>query len=273
MTFPWLDQPLTTQTWLWRLERRDGVAIGFTSHDRDIVISGFRYRANPGMTPSAIALTDGISGDDMDVAASLTSSAIAEQDLDAGRWNGARLQVMMADWTDPDADLVPVLTGHFGQIQRKGQSFTAEFLGLKQRLSRAETCVTSPTCRAQLGDHRCGISLHTRRQEVTVSMADRHQLTWENAAQEITLYHHGLVRFLDGPNCGLEFMALGSHDGMLALSEAPPFAIAVGDRVQLTQGCDKRIETCTAKFANTRNFRGEPYLPGNDLLTRYPSAG
>jgi uncharacterized phage protein (TIGR02218 family) len=38
------------------------------------------------------------------------------------------------------------------------------------------------------------------------------------------------------------------------------------------EGCDKRLETCRDRFANTLNFRGEPHLPGNDLLTRYPGS-
>jgi uncharacterized phage protein (TIGR02218 family) len=45
-----------------------------------------------------------------------------------------------------------------------------------------------------------------------------------------------------------------------------------GVRVRLTEGCDKRFETCRVRFANSVNFRGEPHLPGNDLLTRYPGA-
>ena len=40
--------------------------------------------------------------------------------------------------------------------------------------------------------------------------------------------------------------------------------------VSLTEGCDKRFATCRTRFANSANFRGEPHLPGNDLLTRYP---
>ncbi len=45
----------------------------------------------------------------------------------------------------------------------------------------------------------------------------------------------------------------------------------VGDkRIALTEGCDKRFATCRTRFANSENFRGEPHLPGNDLLTRYP---
>ena len=35
----------------------------------------------------------------------------------------------------------------------------------------------------------------------------------------------------------------------------------------------KLFATCRDRFANAQNFRGEPHLPGNDLLTRYPGAG
>ena len=42
--------------------------------------------------------------------------------------------------------------------------------------------------------------------------------------------------------------------------------------VELGEGCDKRLATCSQRFDNAANFRGEPHLPGNDLLTRYPGA-
>jgi uncharacterized phage protein (TIGR02218 family) len=48
--------------------------------------------------------------------------------------------------------------------------------------------------------------------------------------------------------------------------------VEVGARIELREGCDKRFETCRDRFANATNFRGEPHLPGNDLLTRYPGA-
>ena len=45
-----------------------------------------------------------------------------------------------------------------------------------------------------------------------------------------------------------------------------------GTLIELIEGCDKRFETCRDRFANALNFRGEPHLPGIDLLTRYPGA-
>ncbi len=48
-------------------------------------------------------------------------------------------------------------------------------------------------------------------------------------------------------------------------------AIAPGDAFIVTAGCDKQFGTCKAKFANAANFRGFPYMPGNDAVTSYPT--
>ena len=56
---------------------------------------------------------------------------------------------------------------------------------------------------------------------------------------------------------------------VLTLLEAPVRAIAEGDGFTIRAGCDKRMETCGAKFANTANFRGFPHIPGQDAILRY----
>jgi uncharacterized phage protein (TIGR02218 family) len=59
---------------------------------------------------------------------------------------------------------------------------------------------------------------------------------------------------------------------LLALYEPPAFPPAAGDLVQISEGCDRMLATCAGRFGNVLNFRGEPHLPGIDLLTRYPGA-
>ena len=44
-----------------------------------------------------------------------------------------------------------------------------------------------------------------------------------------------------------------------------------GTRVLLREGCDRTLATCAGRYGNAINFQGEPHLPGNDLITRYPS--
>src|SRR3546814_6193514 len=85
-----LDGDLTTIALCWRLERRDVVTIGLTTHDRDLMIGGLLHRAAPGMSPSAIERSAGLAPHTLDVAGALTSDAIREDVLIAGRWAGAR---------------------------------------------------------------------------------------------------------------------------------------------------------------------------------------
>ena len=57
----------------------------------------------------------------------------------------------------------------------------------------------------------------------------------------------------------------------MTLLEAPVLPIAEGDSFIARAGCDKRIATCSAKFANVANFRGFPNIPGQDAVLRYAS--
>jgi uncharacterized phage protein (TIGR02218 family) len=79
----------------------------------------------------------------------------------------------------------------------------------------------------------------------------------------------GRLRWIGGANSGLWSDILSDGPPGLRLREPPAFAPAPGDLVELREGCDRRFSTCTGRFANGANFRGEPHLPGIDLLTRY----
>lgn len=82
----------------------------------------------------------------------------------------------------------------------------------------------------------------------------------------------GTARLLDGPHRGERFVVVEAAGRAMRLREAPRWPIEPGMRLELVEGCDKTFATCVARFDNARNFRGEPHLPGSDLLTRYPGA-
>ena len=42
-------------------------------------------------------------------------------------------------------------------------------------------------------------------------------------------------------------------------------------RVALRAGCARTLETCASRYDNAIPGRGEPFLPGNDLITRTPT--
>jgi uncharacterized phage protein (TIGR02218 family) len=264
----WLDGDLTTVTLCWRIERRDGVAIGLTSHDRDLTIGGLVYRAAPGMTPSAIKRSAALDADSMDVTGALTSAAISEEDLLAGRWDGARISLFATDWSDP-GETVSLGTGTIGAVETRNGALTAELRGVAARLERPVVEATSPECRAELGDARCRVAMAERRRFARVVSIDGAVLTLDTAEPVANGYGGGRLRWFGGMNSGLED-AVARSDGSSVTLRRPPRFDGAGALVELIEGCDKSLATCAGRFGNALNFRGEPYLPGMDLLTRYP---
>ncbi|HZG08814.1 MAG TPA: DUF2163 domain-containing protein [Allosphingosinicella sp.] len=267
-----LDGAVTTLAFCWRLERRDGAALGFTSHDRDLEAGNFRYRAAPGMAPSAIELFDGFAAETLSVGGALSGAGLSEADLMAGRWDGAAVHLFLLDWERPDAEPVPLARGVLGDVRLSGVGFETELLGPAAMLERPVVEETSPGCRARLGDRRCRVDLAGRVRIVAVAAADDAMLEVDGAEPGVGLYTYGRLRWLTGANSGLESMVRSSDGGRLRLREPPLHAVAAGDLAEIAQGCDKSFPTCTGRFNNAVNFRGEPHLPGMDLLTRYPGA-
>lgn len=266
-----LDRALTGAALCWRIERRDGVAIGFTSHDRDLVIDDFVYRAAPGMLPSEVTLSDGFEAGGLDVRGALTSDAIRADDLAAGRWDGAAVQLFMVDWTAPGAGRLHVARGELGEVSIQGAGFEAELKGATAALDRPVVEQTSPECRAALGDKRCRVDMAARTRLTRVVSCEGAQVEVAEAAAG-NAHAFGRLRWIGGANSGLDSAILASAGTRLTLREPPPFAPAAGDLVEIAEGCDKSLATCAGRFANAANFRGEPHLPGIDLLTRYPGA-
>ncbi|MBO9622138.1 MAG: DUF2163 domain-containing protein [Sphingomonas sp.] len=265
-----LDGELTTIALCWRIERRDGVTIGLTAHDRDLEIDGLVYRAAPGMTPSAIQRSASLDAGSMDVTGALTGEAISETDLLAGRWDGARVVPFATDWSAP-GERVALGEGTIGAVETAGGMLTAELRGIAAGLERPVVEATSPDCRAALGDKRCRVPMARRRRFARVVSVEGEALVIDRAEPEANAYGGGLLRWFGGPNSGLEDAIARSEGSGLVLRRPPRFE-AAGALVELIEGCDKRLATCAGRFGNAVNFRGEPYLPGIDLLTRYPGA-
>jgi uncharacterized phage protein (TIGR02218 family) len=272
MAAEFIRRALTTVALCWRIERRDGIALGFTSHDRDMTIDGLRYSAAPGMLPSAVALSDGFDGEALEVGGAISSAAIDAEDLAAGRWDGARVRIFMVDWQEATGDRLLVARGELGDVNMRGSAFEAELRGAAAMLERPVVEQTTPECRAMLGDGRCRVDMAGRLQVTRIAaVEDESALIVEEAAAG-NAYAFGRIRWLGGANCGLAFAILSSDGPRLVLRDPPHHPAATGDLVEISEGCDKRLETCSGRFANALNFRGEPHLPGFDLLTRYPGA-
>lgn len=84
----------------------------------------------------------------------------------------------------------------------------------------------------------------------------------------------GVLRWLTGNNAGknCEVSSWTQTDGVVTLFLPLYYDIQVGDTFEVFPGCNKRVSTCNDKFDNVINFRGEPYVPGQDAYFSYPDA-
>lgn len=264
----------TTLATCWRLTRRDGVVMGFTDHDADIVYDGVTYQAATGYTGSAVRTSSGLAVDNLDVAGLLDAAAITQADIEAGKYDYAEVNVFAINWADTSMGILKLVRGRLGEVQRKGQLFVAELRSLAQALQQTLGELYAVTCRATLGDARCGVNTAALTVAGTVTaVTDRARFTDSARAAPADTFTWGLLTFASGANEGYA-MEVKSHaaGGAFTLVQPLPYAISVGDAYEVYPGCDRRLETCKAKFSNVVNFRGEPYIPGVDKLLEYPDA-
>jgi uncharacterized phage protein (TIGR02218 family) len=264
------DGELTSLALCWRLERSDGAGIALTSHDQALTRDQIAYAPSPGMMPASIKRSLGLEPDSTEVAGALSSDALDEQDLALGRWDGATMQLTAMDWANAEADPIALLAGEIGTVTVDGEGFTADLQGAAAKLDNPVCPATSPECRAMFGDKRCRVDLAGRTITARVIEADGPTLTLDTSVDDRFVF--GRLRYMSGANCGLSSVILSASGTAIQLRDWPRAAVESGCRVDIREGCDKRLETCVSRFDNAANFRGEPHLPGNDLLTRYPGA-
>ena len=272
MTRTWFSQPLECVATFWRVARRDGVTLGFTTHDNDLWFDGLLHRAAPGMVPSAIRRSADFEPDSADVQGALSHDSIAAGDLATGRYDSAAVLIGLVDWETLERHIL--YRGTIGTVAEEAGAFTATVQSRKAELQRDPVPRTSPSCRAAFCGQGCTLS------PVRYSKAAR-LLAFDTATNAATLsgtlaltdYVDGLLRWLDGPLAGTTMTIVGVSAGALVLDTPIDMVPPASSGVILREGCDRTLETCAARFGNGTNFQGEPYLPGNDLVTRYPSPG
>lgn len=254
----------------WRIYRRDGVTLGFTSHDRNLRFDGVLHRAAPGMLPSAIRRTADLGPDSAEIRGALAHDSISTEDLAVGRFDGAKVQIGAVDWQQ--LDRVVLYNGSLGGISQDGGTFSAELRSSKAELETDTVPRTSPTCRAQFCGPGCGLSAVRFSTVAKVTAIDRDGGRVTFAGLDHSNYAAGHLRWLDGSWSGLRTEIIAADTASVTIGTAIGDVVGLGTRAILLEGCDHTVATCKSRFSNAANFQGEPYLPGNDHLARYPSS-
>lgn len=262
---------VTTLARCWVLNRLDGVVFGFTDHDRDITFGGVAFRAATGLDAAEASAELGFAVGGGDVAGALNSAGLTEDDLAAGRYDGAAVTSWLVNWEDPELRLVTA-TSVIGEVKRTDVAFVAELRGTAHRFDEERGRLFTKDCSADLGDAQCGYAIATAYGAVAGTDGRLSLTALSLATFADGWFTGGKLVFTGGPNNGfateVKLHRLGAGEAEITLWQLPPYDIAVAQEFSITPGCDKRFATCRDRFANQVNFRGFPHMPGNDVVVR-----
>lgn len=275
-----LDSGTTTLAWCWRLTRRDDSLLGFTDHDRDIEFDGTIFEAAAGMTASDIKDSVGLSVDNLTIESALNSARLNENDLAAGLYDDAKIEIWRVNWSAPQQRVL-MRSGSLGEVRRAGTAFSAEIRGLAHYLQQPQGRLYQYTCDATLGDRRCGIDLTDviYRTIATITTVQSHRRF--NVAYSGTYasdwFTRGLALATSGTNQGssieIKRHIATASETIIELWQPLANTPLPGDTLVVTAGCDKTFATCRDRFENRLNFRGFPHMPGNDFVMTVAKPG
>jgi len=277
-----LQSGVTRLCWCWKLIRKDGEIFGFTDHDLVLEFDGVSWQPATGLAPGLIETSIGFETGSAGTAGSILHDSLSEDDLKSGKFDGAQVEIWRVDWQTPN-DRVGIWAGEIGEIRLQDTVFNAELVANTRKLERTVGRAFSKNCDAELGDARCNQDISTAPWRVLTTIDTVFSPTSFSVAGLVLpatdWFVFGRVEWLaltkidNHARINGHYVAGQSAENLIEVFELllpPAVPLAVGDAIALIVGCDKSLDHCANRFSNIINFRGCPFMPGNDALLATP---
>ncbi|MEM5502370.1 DUF2163 domain-containing protein [Ahrensia kielensis] len=269
---------VTTVCYAWIILRSDGVKLGFTDHDKTLIVDGVSCEPETGLNASAMDSALGLSGETSEVAGALKSDRISEVDIAARVYDDASVSQWLVNWAAPEQQSL-IRKYYIGEITREDNYFKAELRSQAVNLDQQAGRYFIKRCDADLGDQRCGVDVSSQNykaQGTVLNDASNSVTSFLSGAFGLFAdgwFSGGSLVWQNGSMAGQRYTVASAerHGSAVRISvvESMQFAPVTGTDFEIIAGCDKRFVTCKAKFSNSINFRGFPHMPGNENALNY----
>lgn len=160
-----------------------------------------------------------------------------------------------------------IFSGEVRSVEAKGRKLTANVVTRLDVANRKfPRLVIGRTCSAQLGDAACTINVNSFKVTGPITGINRADITLPAAIGKPANWFAGGHCVLTGGATGREVRQIMASQGSSLSLNAPFAAAQVGHTLTAFAGCDRRPDTCIAKFNNFVNFQGHPKIGRNLTL-------
>jgi uncharacterized phage protein (TIGR02218 family) len=282
-----MREPTTHDCRIWKLmPAGDGAPFGLSSLDRDVEYDDgsedgeIAYRAFRGYVPYAVESTADLSVDNSEM-----EVLVAEFEVDGftsgairrGVYDGARFIEYLIDYEHPEDGHTVLQSGTVGRIvQVDNMVCFPESRSLTQTLKQKSIIeLGSNSCRATMGDERCGYDVESLWVDTTVTSVgletDRvFTIDGDDVSTEDNFYVPGMYEFYTGANAGrtyeIEAYVGATKTITLAMPTEEPITDEdtgrVRDNCTSLWGAPLTDDHKSCKYFDNRpKFRGEPKRP------------
>ena len=253
--------------------------IRVTDHTRKITFSSETYTPLP-ILPTQFNRSEGLRPDNAEITHVLRAGGVTEADLIGGRWDGARFEFRTVNYLDLSMGIAQCAKGRLGEFRIDTGRFSAELRSLAQQVAQPIGGIVSSLCSARrLGGLDCGQPMDSYMHDAAISSVTN-SLTFVvnlSPAKADNYFQYGRVYFRSGDNQFYEREIKSNTGNTITLTRPFPFLPEAADLVTLVAGCARTRAACkgftnpnTPSGTNIENFQGQPDVPGNSKVYRYP---
>lgn len=251
---------------MFHITRTDGIEYFFTSLDKDVSLEGDTYLSAVGFSATAYQSSTGLSVDNAEISALTGAAGLTEDEIIAGRLDGARWEVFEYDHIAA-LRLATIGAGVLGEYRHSDPSLFLELRSKAQFINGSVGHIIQKRCRHELFDSICRVNEAANTFTGTITTATSRLVFVVSNPPARAL---GKVTFTSGSNTGVTRNVQAVSGSTITVELSLPFDLQIGDGYSITNGCNKLRSQCRDDYDNIANFGGAPDMPGNDALRAPP---
>ena len=254
----------------WKITLKNNKILCFTTCNENIEYDTLVYNSISANDLNELKTNIDIEEDSGEISNLIVSDIIENNDILSGLYDGADVELFLLDKITNEK--IILLNGIISSIEYKDNIFNAKVKGLKSKLNKVIGDVYTPLCRCQFCDKKCGLNKNNFTFNGEISSIVNNTEFQTNSSNIVNkaegYFENGVIEFISGKNNGFKTEIKQFKNNSIILSMELPYELKSGDQFKITAGCDKEFSTCCNIFNNAINFRGEPHLPGIDVLLK-----